>query len=387
MSATSETKYGLVFRQNGEDYLYIDQIGAGARGIVQLVQNTRTGELVVRKVSHPRLQAPRDTPLAVDLEAAVADYIKSNCPGRGPRINIAELLGHTVVRYPARSTTGNDKISHISYWKYYNLGNLSKFLQSQAGQKTITFALVARFIHQTLTAVALMYSLGIEHGDLHNRNIFLHLEPGSDAPDFYVGDFDHVRVSSSLAEIQHEKVEGCTSDLAALYANIQRLMFFANGLKPARLTEYEDLRSIKKDLGVLHTRFAAKQGSIRPLPQPEDLLALAARAKEVEIRYRAEQPLGLGASPCSTLVRAPKARYYEKQALMSQTFEAVVGPWHIAQIDIKNREILEIEEKTHLHCLAMGWDSDPGAPGNGGGSNEEEDEGDAYDWYMCGLGE
>lgn len=154
MGPVPATKYGLVFRQKGEDYLFVNEIGRGGRGIVQLVQNTQTQETVVRKVSHPRLQAPRDTPLAVDLEAAAADYMMSNIRGRGSRPNIAELLSYTVVWYPSMSPAGVDKISHVSYWKYYNLGDLSGFLRTGSAQKTITFALVARFIHQPLTAVA-----------------------------------------------------------------------------------------------------------------------------------------------------------------------------------------------------------------------------------------
>lgn len=386
MTDTSATKYALVFRQNSEDYLFVREIGKGARGIVQLVQNTRTGELVVRKVSHPRLRAAKDSPLAVDLEAAVADYLQSNIPGRGPRPKVAELLNYTIVRYPSSRPAGADKISHVSYWKYYNLGNLSFFLQTDAGQRTVTFALVARFIHQTLTALALMYSLGIEHGDLHNRNIFVHLEPGSDAPDFYIGDFDHVRVSSSRAERQHTCSFGQQphADLAALHSNVARLMFFANGKKPARGHEHPELRTLKNGIATLHNQFAAKDGSIRPLPRPEDLVALAEQAREAERRYRDQQPPTLEAPPCAALVNVPAPRCYKTQALVAKSFEPVVGPWHIAQMDVKTRQILEVKEQTYLHSLTWGWDSDPEAPAGGGGSNEDEDFGDPYDWYMQG---
>ncbi|KAJ9161290.1 hypothetical protein NKR19_g2425 [Coniochaeta hoffmannii] len=363
-------------------------LGRGNRGVAQLVRNTQTGELVVRKASDPPNRAPPGFPLSTDLEASVTDYLASGFPNEGPRPNIAELLGYSIVRYPSTGPTGCDKISHVTYWKYYNLGQLLSFLTawSGAGKKTFEihgFALVARFAHQTLNALAYMYSRGIEHGDLHNRNIFVHLEPGSDLPDFYIGDFDHARVSSTLAKEQHNDNFGSRSDLHELSTNIETLMFYANSCKPAKGEQCPELWNIRDELHQLADYFDAQKGSIRRLAEPGDLIALAQRAMEAEKRYLAKQLRRAGPSPCVPASSTRQPCLWREETLMSNQFEPVVGPWHIARMDLKTYRVLEVEHETYLHTAQLRWNSDSEA--SCGGPGDDDDDFDAFDQHEAGV--
>ena len=322
------------------------------------------------------------------MEVSIADYLISRLPKEGLHPNVAELLGYSVIRYPSTNSTGYDKIAHVTYWKYYNLGQLLSFLTSWSGvgKKAFGihgFALVARFIHQTLNALAYMYSRGVEHGDLHNQNIFVHVELGSDMPDFYIGDFDHVRSSSTLAREQHSDKLGSRSDLHEIITNIQRLMFYANSCKPAKEGQCPELWTILGELHLLAGHLNARQGSIRQLAEPGDLIALAQRAMEAEKRYLSKQPRKAGPSLFAPYLGTRPPCLWREETLMSDQSESVVGPWHIARVDLESHRVLEVQDETYLHSVQLGWDSDPEAAC--GGPGDDDDDFDAFDQYIMGV--
>ncbi|KAB5542741.1 hypothetical protein GE09DRAFT_1224903 [Coniochaeta sp. 2T2.1] len=102
----------IVFRVYGKEYGYVTELGKGRHGYVYLLRNLETNELIVRKVSYPRVPAPKDDLLRPDYEACINELIK----GYGSYPNIVPFLGYTIVRYPG------DMISHVSYYKYCNAG-------------------------------------------------------------------------------------------------------------------------------------------------------------------------------------------------------------------------------------------------------------------------
>lgn len=362
MPISETSRYARVFSQRGKEYLYVDQLGMGRRGIVQRILHFQSGEGFVRKVSHPRLPAPKDSTSAPDLESALNDYFKTNFPGRGQLPNIAEPLDYTVVRYPftgGLDSTGNDRISHVLYYKFYNLGNLHTFLLGP-GRKAFTAALIARFVSQIIRALAFLYSLEVVHCDLHEQNIYVHLEPGSTTPDFYIGDFNLAIQGERGNAAQSNEQINQRADLTNFFDIIHRLLRSVTGRRTNwKQTEtiFPSLYSVLEKLSTLKEMIDAQGGPLKLPSVVDNLIAAADLAEEVEGDYlqTGQQGTEVGKKLSSHVAANQKEPEYFDGGVPKSV---IVGPWSIAQVDIASRRIMEVEDKTYLHSVRLDWKTD-----------------------------
>lgn len=187
-------KFGYMFiAADGDEFLFVRNLGEGMQGMVQLLQNVRTKELVARKVNHRRLNAAQVA--RPNRETTVIGHLDTLPRPAGCTPRYYELISHQDV--PSGTAMNPARWTRESYWRYYNAGSLWDFQSLYSSKNPPPYAFIARCIHQLLETVQFMFTAGhvpVYHEDLHVHNIFVHWDEGY-LPDFFIGDFGLARLA------------------------------------------------------------------------------------------------------------------------------------------------------------------------------------------------
>ncbi|KAK3385207.1 hypothetical protein B0H63DRAFT_449283 [Podospora didyma] len=187
----------------GRQFLFVRNIDSGLFSTAQLVMDTKTDELFVRKVKTKR---SRIDPKYADLDAEIEamEYLQhpENLRDASPRPWLPELLSHELipmakVRSDDSSHPGPQTVyAQVSYWKYLNGGSLKDVWgcdMQPIAKFPAPFAVIARYTWQVLSTMQYMYHRVhqgyVMHTDMHEGNIWLHWDETEDLPNFHVGDF------------------------------------------------------------------------------------------------------------------------------------------------------------------------------------------------------
>lgn len=140
-----------------------------------------------------------DVETRLEKEVRINYYLNDRQRNRvGPPPNIAELVWAHDLR-PANTAVW----TRASFWKYYNNGDMNKFLAMYAAraapaERQPPSPIIARFIYQMLSTVQWLMAQGVIHGDLCFRNIFVHWEDGEEMPDFVIGNFGQAAILTDI---------------------------------------------------------------------------------------------------------------------------------------------------------------------------------------------
>ncbi|KAH8781033.1 hypothetical protein F5883DRAFT_516390 [Diaporthe sp. PMI_573] len=217
-----EMKFGHVFMDGEDQYLFIKILGSGLYATAQLVLQVQTGELVVRKV---------DKRLFDELEKQEEDperilfQVQSQARQRGLQPNVSHLYSADDKPAPQRRG-GRELLYHrVRYFKFYNGGTLSEFWQAcETRDIAPPPSLILTMIRDVIQALHFMYSMKpyfVMHGDLHRGNIFLHWEQNaSGGPRFFLGDFGR----STCGSIRAGNRFGLIADIRQVGLHTQTLL-------------------------------------------------------------------------------------------------------------------------------------------------------------------
>ncbi|KUI73085.1 Serine/threonine-protein kinase Nek6 [Cytospora mali] len=209
-------RYGHIFVDGDDQYLFVSHLARGAQCHVQLVVKVspQAGELLIRKVAIHRLESPML--ISEDNESRAGLYLQEQARLTQVQPNIVHLYSvNNVESFPI--PIGHPRHVHrVSYMRYYNGGSLEQLFESykRRGQ-LIPRPLIRRLAWQ------FMYSLDrpVLHRDLEMRNIFVHFEENSNVPDFYIGDFGSAMIGPFAPG-----TEVLLRDIQSLHETIVRLL-------------------------------------------------------------------------------------------------------------------------------------------------------------------
>lgn len=225
LAGNARQRFAYRFSSNDgqTSYLYISDFGKGAQSQAQLVKNTQTGQVIVRKVWKvlARRTVTNDTPFRpLKLrELVLLDVIKQIPTKEGVPNYIASYLSYEYVKAAFSTTYKADQYRLTSYWPVYN-GGPAADMSGLGNEVNITaklpLAAIARMVWQVYGSLHHIYSTGadyIVHFDIHMGNILLHWEnkpadaanPASLLPDFILVDFSESFFYSELRPTQADR--------------------------------------------------------------------------------------------------------------------------------------------------------------------------------------
>lgn len=336
---------------DGEDqYLYIDDLGSGAESIAHRVLHVQTGEERVRKVSR-RHFTQDEAEFTADIEARALALVQTTAKARGvPQPNIVYLHSKQDILMGREPVP---RYARVAYSRLCNGGDLSE-LRSACARLGLTVppTLTLRLIRQVSEALQFLStcSPAIEHGDLHDGNIFLHWARGSLLPDFYVGDFGMAVFRHSQSRFEDCFSEGIrempnrglgSSDLdfvqslAAMFSNLSRP-------GPRHSRSEEILSRVEAELGV--RRPALPYDFARVIS-----LASSAGPSSDEDRAELEQLRSALGHVASASPRRPLCYDSHDEALSSIKTRTLDGPFKLARVSLDTEipQVLEVSEESH----------------------------------------
>ncbi|KAL1840057.1 hypothetical protein VTJ49DRAFT_833 [Mycothermus thermophilus] len=199
-------KDGVAFLVRGGKYIVHKPIEGGYQSHVQIVADVNTKELFVRKTSKKPFpptgsEGPSSTDTPTDPEIRILKTLKT-FPLRDPMYPDEGLRPRWITchrYYEVPDAFRANKVTRVSYWKYYNGGSLHDMMENGVRVPT---SVLARCVAQVCETLHVMYHCGDEpiyHCDLHTRNILVHWPGGTtykNKPDFYIGDFGYARTAT-----------------------------------------------------------------------------------------------------------------------------------------------------------------------------------------------
>ncbi|KAG6365666.1 hypothetical protein INS49_007277 [Diaporthe citri] len=312
-----ETKYGHLFVDGEDQYLFVRVLGIGMEASAQLVVHVQTGELVVRKVDK-RLLDTREKEKQ-DPER-ILFLVQSQARLRGVQPNTAHLLSADDV--PAPQRRGGKKLLHhrVKYFKFYNGGNLGDLRDAcQIRSLAPPPSMIRKMIQQVVHALNFMYTMKpyIIHGDAHIDNIFLHWGQNvSEGPEFFLGDFGW----STCGTIRAGNRYGLSVDIFQLWMHTRELLDIGAKASSSQSALRQYLEAvIEPELRRLAHGPASLLPNLAPLLK---LLAAAPAATPPDMRpFMLTRESHTSPSPLlyDTWEEAQKAR-------------SIHGPWHVAQL-------------------------------------------------------
>ncbi|KAJ0108151.1 hypothetical protein J7T55_007270 [Diaporthe amygdali] len=177
-------RFGHVFVEGQDQYLFVKSLGYGASSQAQLVLHVQSGDLLVRKVKTERLcEAEKNIP---DREN-VLFYLQQQAAQRDEQPNIVRLFSANDVW--AVQGPGTRLWSRVFYLKYYNGGSVGElYMKYVRAKKAMPSSLILRLLTHVVAALNFISSCNVLHADLHDENIFLEVSR-NEAPNFYIADF------------------------------------------------------------------------------------------------------------------------------------------------------------------------------------------------------
>lgn len=329
-------KFGHVFTDGEDQYLYIKVIGSGADGIAQLVLHVQTGELVVRKVE--RLLLTQEQTQEEDPERILFS-IQSQARQRGMQLNISYLQSADEV--PTPPTRGQQLLYHrVKYFNFYNGGTFEDFWRAcETRDLAPPPSLILTMIRDLTRALDFMYSMKpcfVFHGDIHWGNIFLHWDRNTSlGPRFFLGDFGRstcgtTRISnhfSLVADVRRVWLNVC--DMLNAGPNIRQqveLKRYLTGIVEPELNRLahgptSELPDFRHLFGLLSGAPAANPPDMRPFMLTRE---------------------------CQGILPSPLL--YDTQDA-AQKARGIFGPWHVGEVSINRPtgqpSILSVSPETY----------------------------------------
>ena len=177
-----DVKYGF-YHPEDTGYMHVRHLGHGIQGTVTLVRCAITGELLVRKRRH--FEHNNGT---VDNELTFSRAISH------PNVT------NPVVEQKYFDNSNPPKVSVVSYWQYYNCGDLTTLINKhrRLGHR-VPEVVIWRYLSQILGAIYQTHLQGVAHMDGHKANILVHWGEGDILPTFALGDWGKAVVLPSEA--------------------------------------------------------------------------------------------------------------------------------------------------------------------------------------------
>lgn len=161
-----------VYFKEGEGYLLVRSLAAGADGSASLVRSVQNGKLYVRKEDLALHRRPADPSL-------------SSPPSE---MTNARAVRHVANVYKAHGWTrwvrkDDQQCFDVTYWKYYNLGSLSHFRHElQSDGLNIPENWIATFWIRMINALIDIHEGGLVHVDPHGGNWLLETDNTTEHP-------------------------------------------------------------------------------------------------------------------------------------------------------------------------------------------------------------
>jgi hypothetical protein len=197
MTHQSALQYGHYFDEATTPgaCLFVSVAGRGTQVVAQRVLQVSTGKLLIRKVTHRRLNAKQQR--RHDNEFETMGKLHEAYSTSWHRLNIVQCLSTIDIEGTLGGLpTDPLRWARVSYWTYYNGGDLQQW-HERCSQHNITVprVVVLKFIRQIVGALDALYKLPVPvlHSDLIPSNVFVHWADGMATPDFFLGDFGSSR--------------------------------------------------------------------------------------------------------------------------------------------------------------------------------------------------
>ena len=354
--------YVHLFESANGPYLFVKHLGEGAESHAQCVRQLETNQLQVRKVRLHRLDARqvRDT----DNEIRITQFLKTLLVPYGNYPRYAQLLSHQDEPMLTGNSKTNQKWSRVSYWRYYNGGDLSRFKQSWMSERIeIPLPIIARFIGQVCHTLWLFQSgpVSVFHRDLNMSNIFLHWQAGSPLPDFHVGDFGKSGLSTevdtdylSLDNYRQRDVSHVSAHAKALLYRVINGKIDVFGDIRKVISKSGPLRAVFEELDAFVTGSQTNGNGVAPSLERVTQLAEYAESellKSCSINTRAFFD--------DKLVKMQNAmpRYFDGKHKALSSYP-IPGPWRLAQVNPVTGAVLAIDKEMHHRPNQHNDDSD-----------------------------
>lgn len=305
------TRFGHLFTDRDDQYLFVKNLGRGASSRAQLVLHCQSGELRVRKVS---LRYLDENDIKVEDREKVLFYLQEQAAKKRLQPNISHLFSASDVLASPSQESGRNLWSRVQYMKYYNGGNIGQLYDKWRNSGlAMPSSLILKLLTQIVSALYFISSHGVLHADLHDENMFVHHEGGR--AQSYIGDF-------GLAErgALTDPMNSFTDDACMLHMSLKKWM---KAGQPVR--ETDALRQYLLDVvePILFDLGATRSDR---LPDLEELLDVLQNAPEgppepLTDRFASEVPDW----------QLPLYHATEEAALDA---DAVAGPWHLAKVSI-----------------------------------------------------
>lgn len=344
-STSAAIRYGHMF-VNGEDrYLFVNHLARGAQSHVQLVVKVSgpIGELLIRKVTMYRLKSsvlPYE-----DNELMAVLHLQEQAQKADLQPNIISIYSFQDVESSPVPTCHSRCIHRVSYMRYYNGGSLTQLFESYKSRgQIVPRPLIRHLVWQVTQSLHFMYSLDrhVLHYDLEMRNIFVNFEDNSNVLDFYIGDFG----SAVIGPFTSDSVDSLR-DIQSLHRIVIRFLKCpsnAISLEPSE-DEFESL--LQNWISKLHRLTFPESPYSRSTVIPDltelldDMNALPAPVPRIR-----RVPAGLSLPLCHDT---------REEAL---NVRRVHGPWYVAEVWNDNTtrlpEIVGVDESRTYHRPNLG---------------------------------
>lgn len=310
---TQITRFCHLFLDGADQYLFVKNLGFGAKSQAQLVLHLQTGELRVRKVS---LKPLNENETKVEDKEKVLFYLQQEAAKLGLQPHMAHLFSATDV--PAAPGKGKGKWARVSYMKYYNGGDVCQLYEAydESGQG-MPSSMILRLLKQVVCALYFASTYGVLHADLHDGNILIHCNSVlGGRPEFYIADFGEAERGALTNPMNR-----LTDDVYHLAYDLDKWLRAGPLLRERdALWRYLD--------AVVHTSLL--DIACKPTNHLPDLKPLLDILQNAPAGPPETLPVGFGPEPND--VFEPLYHATVEDALYEL---GVDGPWHLAQMSIE----------------------------------------------------
>lgn len=315
-------KFGHVFMDGEDQYLFIKILGTGSDATAQLVLHVQTGELVVRKVAK-RLLDEEET--EVEDPERILFLLQTQAHQHGMQLKVSHLYSADDEPAPQRRGGRSLRYHRVKYFKFYNGGTLEDFHRAcKTRDMAPPPSLILTMIEDVVQALNFMYSMKpcfVIHGDMHWGNILLHWEDDtSRGPHFFLGDFGW----ATCGRIRVGNRFGLVVDIRRVYMQTHELLRigsdsdFQSGLR--QYLEAVILPELEK----------LAHGPDSQLPELTRLLELLSSAPTSAPAVPLDmRPFMLTRESLST----PSPLLYETWE-EARKARGIHGPWHVGQVNL-----------------------------------------------------
>lgn len=316
--ASLETKFGHVFTNGEDQYLFIKIVGSGADASAQLALHVQTGELIVRKVGRRLLnleQVQQEDPERILFS------LQAQAQQRGVQPNVSYLQSANELPTPQRQE-GKESLYHrVKYFNFYNGGTLEMFWREcETRDLSPPPSLILTMVQDISQALDFMYSMKptfVIHGDLHWGNVLLHWNENNSPARFFLGDFGR----STCGRARAGNAFGLVGDIRRVWVHVCDLL----NAGPSYSSQTELKQYLEEIVEPELSRLARGPASELPdFTRLLELLSAAPAANPLKMR-----PFMFTHESQST----PSPLLYDTWD-EARNARGIHGPWHVGEVSV-----------------------------------------------------